>query len=84
MRARLTVCARADIASIVGRYKDQLYEEGDYGHEYRVAKNAGASTYEPTYYPSTVGEAKEGLLHPAPGPYPYSDAANSFGHTARV
>lgn len=73
------------IASVIGRYKDQLYQENDYGHDYKLAKASTASTYQPTYYPTTVQDsAHQGLLNPAQGQYPYSDAAHSFGHTAQA
>ena len=71
-----------DVASIIGRYKDQLYEERDYDHEYKLAKAQGGSTYQPTFYPSTVQD-QQGLLNPAQGAYPYSDAAHSFGSAPR-
>eukprot|EP00483_Globobulimina_turgida_P012134 UN12156 len=35
------------IASVIGRYKDQLYQERDYDHEYKLARDAGSSTYQP-------------------------------------
>ncbi|KIP04076.1 hypothetical protein PHLGIDRAFT_129736 [Phlebiopsis gigantea 11061_1 CR5-6] len=67
------------IASVIGRYVDQLYDEVDYSHEYKLAKPTSASTYQPTYYPQQAQEAHQGLLNPATGPYPYSDQAHSFG-----
>ncbi|PSS08929.1 hypothetical protein PHLCEN_2v3419 [Hermanssonia centrifuga] len=70
------------IASVIGRYVDQLYEERDYSHEYKIAKESSNSTYQPTYYPPQVQDSHQGLLNPAPGQYPYSDAAHSFGNNA--
>lgn len=66
------------IASVIGRYVDQLYEEASWSGEYKLAKPAGASTYQPTYYPPQAQEAHQGLLNPS-GNYPYSDSHNAFG-----
>ncbi|KAI0072475.1 hypothetical protein K474DRAFT_1605051 [Panus rudis PR-1116 ss-1] len=71
------------IAVIVRRYGDQLEEEHDYSHEYKLAKNTkhSSSTYEPTYYPPTAQDGTQGLLNPNP-PYPYTDSRNAFGSHA--
>ena len=55
-----------DIIVIIRRYYDQLEEEREYRHEFRLN-------------PTTSGtyEAKEGLM--TQGHYPYSDSANAFG-----
>lgn len=77
--------SQPDIAIVIGRYVEQLYDEHDehkFG-EYKLARNVGkASTYEPTYYPSTAQD-NQGLLN-APGgsSYPYTDSAHAFGSRA--
>ena len=55
-----------DIIVIIRRYYDQLEEEREYRHEFRLN-------------PTTSGtyEAKEGLL--TQGHYPYTDNHNAFG-----
>ncbi|KAK7689361.1 hypothetical protein QCA50_007152 [Cerrena zonata] len=71
------------IAVVIRRYVDQLEDEHDYSHEYKLAKNKNnASTYEPTYYPPTAQDpaAAQGLLHTNNAQYPYTDAAHSFGN----
>ena len=67
------------IASVIGKYVDQLELERDYSQEYKLARPTQASTYEPSYYPSQAQEAQHGLLNPATGAYPYTDQAHSFG-----
>ncbi|KAM5537106.1 hypothetical protein V8D89_009252 [Ganoderma adspersum] len=54
------------IVVIIRRYGEQLDEEREYRHEFRLNPTA----------PGTY-EAKEGLLHQ--GHYPYSDNNNAFG-----
>ncbi|GJE92460.1 hypothetical protein PsYK624_086140 [Phanerochaete sordida] len=71
------------IASVIGKYVDQLDSENHtWSREYQPAKVAGASTYEPTYYPQQAQEVNQGLLNPAAGPYPYTDHAHRFGSNA--
>ena len=55
-----------DIVVIIRRYVEQLEEEREYRHEFRLNPTTGG-----TY------EAKEGLL--TQGHYPYSDSNNAFG-----
>ena len=79
----VSMCARADwcpgIASVIGKYVDQLDSENDtWSRQYQPAKAAGASTYEPTYYPQQAQEVNQGLLNPN-GSYPYTDQQHSFG-----
>ena len=77
------IISSLDIAIVIRRYVDQLEDEHDYSHEYKLAKNKhNASTYEPTYYPPTAQDpaAAQGLLHGNNAHYPYSDAAHSFGN----
>lgn len=73
----------AGIASVIGKYVDQLYDE-DYSHEYKLAKPTNASTYTPSYYPPQAQDAHQGLLNPGSAPYPYTDQAHSFGNTAHA
>ncbi|KAI0764920.1 hypothetical protein C8Q74DRAFT_1284728 [Fomes fomentarius] len=54
------------IVVIIRRYVEQLEEEREYRHEFRLNPTTGG-----TY------EAKEGLL--TQGHYPYSDSSNAFG-----
>jgi len=69
------------IASTIGKYVDQLDDEHHtWSREYQPAKVAGASTYEPTYYPQQAQEVHHGLLNPATGAYPYTDQSHSFGN----
>jgi len=68
------------IASVIGRYVDQLESERVYDDDYRLAKATNNSTYAPTYYPQPVQETHQGLLNPAPGAYPYTDQQHSFGN----
>ena len=55
-----------DIVVAIRRYYEQLEEEREYRHEFRLNPTTGG-----TY------EAKEGLL--TQGHYPYSDSNNAFG-----
>ena len=55
-----------DIIVIIRRYYEQLEEEREYRHEFRLNPTVGG-----TY------EAKEGLL--TQGPYAYTDNHNAFG-----
>ena len=54
------------IVVAIRRYYEQLEEEREYRHEFRLNPTSGG-----TY------EAKEGLM--TQGHYPYSDNANAFG-----
>ncbi|KAI0635201.1 hypothetical protein C8Q77DRAFT_1156522 [Trametes polyzona] len=58
------------IVTIIRRYYQQLEEEREYRHDFRLNPTTGG-----TY------EAKEGLLA-TQGAYPYSDAQNRFGSHA--
>ena len=57
-----------DIVVAIRRYYEQLEEEREYRHDFRLYPT-GAGTY----------EAEEGLLAPQ-GAYPYADGQNAFGH----
>lgn len=75
-----------DIAIVIGRYVEQLYDEHDehkFG-SYKLAKNVGnsSSTYEPTYYPPTAQDQHHGLLNASTTQYPYTDSAHAFGARA--
>ena len=70
-----------DIASVIGKYVDQLESErDDWSREYKLAKPTNASTYEPSYYPPQAQDAQQGLLNPSGGAYPYTDQAHHFGN----
>lgn len=64
------------IASVIGRYVDQLHQEHD---EYRLAQPSKGSSYQPTYYPPQVQETHQGLLNTSAA-YPYTDQSHSYGH----
>lgn len=69
------------VASVIGRYVDQLESERVYDDEYKLAKQTNSSTYAPTYYPPQAQETQQGLLNPQHS-YPYTDEAHRFGSHA--
>ena len=71
----------ADVASVIGKYVDQLESERYHDDEYKLAKPTSGSTYAPTYYPSQAQDTHQGLLNQQHA-YPYTDEAHRFGHTA--
>ena len=72
---------QTDVASVIGRYVDQLESERVYDDEYKLAKPTNSGTYAPTYYPPQAQETQQGLLNPQHS-YPYTDEAHRFGNHA--
>ncbi|KAI0343838.1 hypothetical protein BDW22DRAFT_1356410 [Trametopsis cervina] len=68
------------IATVIGRYVEQLESERMYDDEYRLAKPTNGSTYAPTFYPQQAQETQQGLLNPGAQAYPYTDEAHRFGN----
>ncbi|KAI0700296.1 hypothetical protein BC835DRAFT_1266475 [Cytidiella melzeri] len=69
------------VASVIGKYVDQLESERMYDDEYRLAKPTTGSTYAPTFYPQQAQETQQGLLNQQ-HKYPYTDEAHRFGSNA--